>query len=301
VSTPTPTPAERDSNKIIEELIDTRGRELEEALDADVLTYIGPLFVGLYADVVDEIKDAVEMIDSKRDRLAVVIETPGGYVDVAERMARIFRHHYAEVEFIVPTFCMSAGTVLVMSGDEIHMDYAAVLGPIDPQLPIEEDRLLPALGYLVQYDRLLEKSKNGTITSAELTFLCENFDPAALYQYEQERKLSVELLKRWLATYKFKNWTTTQTQGLTVTPQMREQRAEEIGEALNDTDRWHSHSRGIPMDVLVNDLNLQIEDFGSKPRRRTAVHGYFRLLKDYRMRRSHGFFALHTRGRYVGY
>jgi hypothetical protein len=295
-----PTASERDSNKVVEGLLDDRAKAVETNLDADLLGYIGPLFAEQFLDIVDGVKDAIELIDPKRSRLAVAIETPGGYVDIAERMARIFRHHYSEVEFVVPTFAMSAGTVLVMAGDEIHMDYSSVLGPIDPQIPLG-DRLLPALGYLVQYERLLEKSRDGSITSAELTFLCENFDPAALYQYEQERQLSVELLKEWLATYKFKNWTTTETQGLSVTPEMRESRAEEIGEALNDTERWHSHSRGIPAEVLRRELNLQIEDFGADTARSEALHGYFRLLKDYRMRRGHGFYALHTRGRYVGY
>ncbi len=55
------------------------------------------------------------------------------------------------------------------------------------------------------------------------------------------------------------------------------------------------------MEILRRDLNLQIEDFGSDQPRSAAMHGYFRLLKDYRMRRWHGFFALHTGGRYVGY
>jgi ClpP class serine protease len=93
---------------------------------------------------------------------------------------------------------MSAGTVLVMSGDTIHMDYASTLGPIDPQVRNRAEQWVPALGYLEQYDRLVEKSKAGTLTTAELTYLLQNFDPAELYQYEQERELSIALLEEWL-------------------------------------------------------------------------------------------------------
>ena len=61
-----------------------------------------------------------------------------------QRIAETLRHHYDRVEFIVPNYAMSAGTVLVMSGDAIHMDYFSVLGPIDPQVRDETGRQLPA-------------------------------------------------------------------------------------------------------------------------------------------------------------
>jgi Serine dehydrogenase proteinase len=289
--------AERDSNNIIEQQLDARLSAVAKAANADVLTYMGPL----YPHASDEIKDAVELIDAKQRKLLVVLETVGGYMDVAERAARIFRHHYSEVGFIVPSFAMSAGTILVMSGDDIYMDYASVLGPIDPQIE-RGDQLVPALGYLVQYERLIDKSAKGTLTTAELTFLVENFDAAELYRYEQERALSIALLEDWLAKYKFKAWVKTKTRGAKVTGQMRKDRATEIAEALNDTDRWHSHSRGIPMEVLRRDLKLLIEDFGADPNLGPALHDYYRLLRDYGMtRRGHYFFILHTEGRYVGY
>jgi ClpP class serine protease len=117
---------------------------------------------------------------------------------VAERIAGTFHKHYDAVEFIVPNYAMSAGTILVMSGDEIWMDYFSVLGPIDPQI-LGPKGGIPAHGYLIQYKRLVEKSRRGKITTAELQFLIEKFDPAELYQYEQEMNLSVTLLKLWLA------------------------------------------------------------------------------------------------------
>jgi len=54
------------------------------------------------------------------------------------------------VDFLIPSHAMSAGTILAMSGDAIHMDYYSVLGPIDPQVENQEGRLIPALGYLIR-------------------------------------------------------------------------------------------------------------------------------------------------------
>lgn len=122
--------------------------------------------------------------------MIVILETEGGYIEVAQRIAETLRHHYKRVEFVVPNFAMSAGTVLVMSGDAIHMDYFSILGPIDPQVDNVNGQQVPALGYLVQYDRLLKKAQQGTLNTAEITFLIEKFDPAELYRYEQARELS---------------------------------------------------------------------------------------------------------------
>jgi hypothetical protein len=288
--------AERDSNSIIERQLDDRVDALEQAGNADVLTYLGPM----YPPADDAIKDVVETRDGRRRGLIVLLETGGGYITVAERIALILRHHYRRIDFIVPTYAMSAGTVLVMAGDAIHMDYVSNLGPIDPQVMNREGRWVPALGYLEQYARLVRKSAEGTLTTAELAYLIQNFDPAELSSYEHERELSVALLKEWLVKYKFKNWKKTEGSGTTVTVKMRRDRAVEIARKLNDMNLWHSHGRGITMEVLRRDLNLLIDDFGENPKLASPIHDYFRLLQDYRMRQAHYGFVIHSKGRYVG-
>jgi Serine dehydrogenase proteinase len=249
----------------------------------------------------DEIKDAIEAIKPKRRALLVLLETSGGYITVVERIAQILRHHYRRVDFCIPTFAMSAGTVLAMSGDAILMDYASTLGPIDPQVMGKSHMFVPALGYLAQYERLVKKSEEGTLTTAELAYLVQNFDPAELYRYEQERELSIALLEKWLATYKFKNWKETEDTRTKVTRKMRMDRAREIATKLNDISIWHSHGRGIPMEVLRRDLKLLIDDFGEDPALAELIHDYFRLLQDYQVRRSHSMFVIHSEGRHVGY
>jgi hypothetical protein len=287
---------ERDADRLIEEQLKARIQALEDASNADALSFIGPI----YPMASEMIKDAVEALPDKRDAIVFLLETTGGLMDVAERIAIILRHHYKRVAFIVPSEAMSAGTILVMSGDSIYMDYASMLGPIDPQIQTNSGNWVPALGYLEQYNRLIEKADEGTMTSAELSYLIENFNPAELYRYEQERELSIALLEEWLAKYKFKNWRKTQGRGKKVTAQMRKDRAADIARKLNETNRWHSHSRGIPMEVLRRDLKLLIDDFGQDPGLGPAVQSYYHLLKDYNFKRDH-FIVLHTKERFVGF
>jgi len=282
--------------KLVETQLDEYLGELERLWVGDVFTYKGPILDG--AD--DLIRDEIDEIPNKKDCVFVILETSGGYIEVAQRIADLLRHFYQCVEFVVPNACMSAGTVLAMSGNAIHMDYYSVLGPIDPQVQRSDDgALIPALGYLAKYQELIEKDKSpGGLTAAEITYLVQRFDPAELYSYEQARELSISLLKEWLVKYKFRNWTVTSTQKKVVTPEMKQARAEEIAKALGDTERWHSHSRGISMAVMDRDVNLQIEDLEKSPEAYRTLRQYYKLLKGYLMRRGQ-WGVLHRRGHYV--
>lgn len=228
----------------------------------------------------------------------VILTTNGGVIETVQRIVETLRHHYGHIGFVIPNYAFSAGTVLAMSGDDIHMDYYSRLGPIDPQVLNERGQWVPALGYLIQWRRLLKKAADGTLTLAEAQLMIEGFDQAALYQFEQARDLSIVLLEEWLAQYKFKNWIETETSKTPVTPEMRRDRAREIAEMLSETNKWRSHGTGISMEVLRRDLNLIIDDLERVPERWSAVRQYDGLLSDYLQRiRVQG--VLHTVGRYI--
>src|SRR5262245_17559663 len=101
------------SNAIIETELKSRLGSIEDILDANVIAYAGPI-IDLVPDL---LKMAIEPLTPKRERLVFLIETEGGYVEDAERIVNILRHHYTIVDFVVTSHAMSAGTVLVMSGD----------------------------------------------------------------------------------------------------------------------------------------------------------------------------------------
>jgi len=280
------------ANEFVEQEIDRRAESLEDHFKSDVLAFSGPLLFG--AD--DVLRDVIETRETERERLCVVLTTPGGYIDVVHRIVGLLRHHYAHVEFVVPNYAFSAGTILAMSGDAIWMDYYSRLGPIDPQVEID-GQMLPALGYLVRYERLIEKAQKGELTTVEAELVVSGFDQAVLYAYEQARELSVSLLKLWLANYKFKNWEITETSQEEVTQKMREERAEYIARELSDTEKWHSHGHGISMEVLRRDLKLEIDDFGADRDLNARIAAYYKLLDDYQKKR--GVEAIHVRGRFT--
>lgn len=281
------------SNSFIEDNLNGHLSDLEDHLNLDAITYIGPI----EAPLDDFVRDLLEKRATKRSGLLFALETNGGYIETAERICDTIHHHYNNVEFVIPNFAFSAGTVLAMSGHKIWMDYFSVLGPIDPQIRMG-GRMIPALGYVEKFKEFVDKANQGNLNTAEMAFLIEKFDPAEIYHFEEAKKLSIDLLKKWLVEYKFKNWTKTQSKGKHVTEHFKKQRAQAIARKLSNPSHWHSHARGISMIVLDRDVGLQIDDFEKDDVFHEKLNKYYRLLKDYMVRRGHGI-VVHSGEEYV--
>ena len=259
-----------------------------DRLESDVVTIISPIVPGLEL----RLRQAIEGLPEHNNVVTVILDTPGGVVEVVERMVNVLRSVYEEVIVIVPDRAMSAGTILALSADRIMMDHLSCLGPIDPQ--IERDgKLVPALSYLNQFERLNEKAQNDQLTTAEYALL-NKLDLGELYQFEQARELSIDLLIRWLTKYKFKDWKWTETKRKKVSIGMKEERAGEIAALLNDPEKWHSHGRAIDAKTLREEVNLKIDSFEENDALYAAIREYFELLRDY-MQQGNLISFVHTR------
>ncbi|HEY9296103.1 MAG TPA: ATP-dependent Clp protease proteolytic subunit, partial [Phormidium sp.] len=244
--------------------------------------------VKLFRDFIEKLKD----VSTPNELLVVVLNTPGGSVEVVEKMVEIIRFHYKEVYFVVPDYAMSAGTILCMSGDKLYMDYSSSLGPIDPQVFNGKEYVL-ALAYLDKVEQLLDKARNNTLTQAEFLIL-QGQDLATLGRYEQARDLTVTLLKQWLTQYKFRTWTTHQGEspkkGKTVEEAEKEERAEEIARLLGDNKVWHSHGRMIGINTIREKLKLKVEDYSNMADLRGMIRSYNDLIIEYILRTERPFF-----------
>ena len=241
---------------------------IEEETGKDVLAILGLIEHGV--DV--HVRIALERLDSRQETLLVMLDTQGGLVEVVQRIVKTLRYFYKVVDFVIPDRAMSAGTVLAMSGDAIYMDYFSCLGPIDPQIPSGDgERMVSALSYRRQFDRLVEKSANNGLAPAEFVLL-EKIDLAQLDQIELAAELSKSLIQEWLSTYKFKDWL---KNGVPVKSEIKQQRAEEIASKLNDHERWYTHGHGIHKDVLEKDLKLKIDDYSDDLKFREIIWQYF--------------------------
>lgn len=275
----------------IHEILNERLHKLEAHFNADLLFYYGPITDTLdkpFRDLIEELKSDLET----KDTLFIILNTPGGSAETVERLVKITRHHYENVNFIVPDSAYSAGTIFCLSGDKIYMDYSSSLGPIDPQV-YNGKNWVPALGYLDKVEELISKSIAGKISQAELLMLRE-LDLAMLRRHEQARDLTIALLKEWLVKYKFKNWNNHKSNGKPVTPSEKEKRATEIARDLGDNKLWHSHGRSIGLKALTHILKLKIEDYSADITLRKLIRDYNDLICQY-ITRNGGEMFFHTR------
>jgi membrane-bound ClpP family serine protease len=284
-----------DFDNTIKELLNERLAKLEQFFDADVVFFYGAIDLGIqriFRDFIEELKNS----NDAHQRLVMLVNSPGGSVETVEKMVEVMRHHYGEVSFVVPDYAFSAGTVLCLSGDRLYMDYSSSLGPIDPQV-WNGKQFVPALGYLDKVNEMIDKSMNGTLSPAEFALL-QSQDIAMLRRFEQARDLTVTLIKRWLAEYKFRDWTTHQTSpdklGQPVTNEEKVARAEEIARLLGDNGYWHSHGRMIGINSVRNLLKLKVDDYSTDAQLRDMIRSYNDLMTDYIARSQLPYF-LHSR------
>lgn len=96
----------------------------------DVVTYAGPITVEGYERL-------SELLEQRRthDAVLVVLETPGGDPHAAFRIARALGFHYQRVEALIPRYCKSAGTLIVLGASVLHLGDLGELGPLDMQIP----------------------------------------------------------------------------------------------------------------------------------------------------------------------
>lgn len=80
------------------------------------------------------IYDILKDVNSKD--LDFYIETPGGSGLASEEIARFLRSKFENIRFVISGEAKSAGTILVLSGNEIMMTNSGSLGPIDAQIII---------------------------------------------------------------------------------------------------------------------------------------------------------------------
>lgn len=280
----------------IANLLISRLKDIESVFNADAISYFGPIIDGNESLLLKIVEDLASD-PAKKDNLCVILTTNGGSAIAVERYVNIIRKHYAEITFIIPDYAYSAGTIFCMSGDHIYMDYFSVLGPIDPQVQNKEGKWVAALGYLDKVNEMLEKAKTNSLTQAEFLIL-KDIDLAELKGYEQAKELTIDLLKKWLVKYKFKNWDKHQTdpskKGMTVSVQEKEERAEEIADKLSDNKIWKSHSRPINIETLTKVLRLKIEDYSFMQSEKEKIRSYYELLSDFVTKEGYPIFV-HTR------
>lgn len=218
-----------------------------------------------------------QLANLKGSAIDVIIETPGGYAEVVEDIIRLLRDKYTEVAFIVPGMAKSAGTIMVMYGDEILMEPASALGPIDAQLNWR-GKSYSAEAFLTGLEKIKEETDSKQALNRAYIPILQNISPGEIEDAQNALAFAKTLVTNGLCNGKFKKWTTHSSTGQPVTDEERTSRAAEIADKLCKHSEWLTHGRSIKISDLEN-MRLKIVDYSKNQEIFDAIRRYYTLLQ----------------------
>lgn len=232
-------------------------KKIDEDTGRQLISYVSGRHTHMHRDDVVFFADLLERVPNGSD-IDLLLHTPGGDMDVAEKIVSMIRSKAGKASFrvIVPDFAKSAGTLITIGADVALMSDTSELGPIDPQISVADGQgghvshsvqaLLDA--YASYSDKLkddpgdvaarlmLNKLEPGTIK------LCEAAEERA--RQLAEKHLNRGMLQSWQGPFAYTT----------------------VAQNLLDTKTWYLHSQVIgPDDAKTIGLNVDTTD-GNWPR-----------------------------------
>lgn len=151
--------------------------------------------------------EAIQNIEG--NSVDVLLHSPGGLAEAADSIVDIIRGKFSHVRFIVPNIAKSAATMLALSGDEILMDIASELGPIDPQFTFRKGDgsvvTAPAQAIIDQFEKAQKNIANDPKILAPWLPILQQYGPSLYQQAQNAIELSKDLVKEWLIKYMLKD------------------------------------------------------------------------------------------------
>lgn len=212
-----------------------------------------------------------------RRNVDVILETTGGSGEAAEDIVKLIRSRFRRVGFIIPGQAKSAGTIMVMSADDILMEPASSLGPIDAQIS-RDGKTLSAHAMLEGFEKIKQEAEKANRLNRAYIPMLQRINPGDLQACENAQNFSKILVSEWLRKYKFSRWNKHSQSGLPVSDQEKLEHAEEIAKRLRDHGRWLTHGRSIKIEDL-REMGLEIIDYSKRLDLCDAIRRYYILLQ----------------------
>jgi len=194
----------------------------------------------------------------KLSSILLILHSYGGSPDIAEKLVETIRDKVKKFYIVVPEKAKSAATLLSLGSDKIFMLENAELGPIDPQIRLEDNTWRPAQSIIDGYKSLLELATNVQDSHIK-ALLIHKLDPSLLDFCEKTIQHATVIAQKLLEKYMLKG---------------NVQKAEEIAKKLADARFFLSHGRPIRWD-FAKDLGLEVEVIKRHKKRYELVWRYF--------------------------
>ena len=199
------------------------------------------------------------------DSVDVLLHSPGGLAEAAERIVDLLRARFKSVRFIIPHTAFSAATMLATSADELVLADTSALGPIDPQIIIRDPQTgqtmtVPTQAILDAFDNAKSDiTANPDVLGVYLPLLSK-LDLPIFEICKNADKLSKSLVKEWLKKYLLKG-----------EPNV-DARADEITAYLSSHKDRLSHGRPLTIRTIKDELRIRrVLDLKDDPELRDLI------------------------------
>lgn len=196
--------------------------------------------------------------------LTLILHTPGGVTTAAETLVSYLRSKFDYIEVIIPTFAMSAGTMISLAADRIVMGRQSQLGPIDPQLVMGQ-RAQSAQAIVDQFEQAKKDILQNPAAAAVWFPIIQSIGPALIQESRNAIAYGERMVAGWLENFMFKG-----------NPDAR-QLARAAAAHFNDATAHKSHGRRIGRDE-ARTLKLTIEDLEDSQPLQEAVLSLYHLM-----------------------
>jgi len=224
-------------------------RRIQEITGRPLLCYVAGMAASVTRDDTLGFADLLHNV-SANCAVDLVLHTPGGDIDAAEKLMNMVRTRVGveELRAIVPDFAKSAGTLMVLAADKVLMSDSSELGPIDPQVILVDAsgnrRVHSVQDYLDAYAELRkELAANPDDAGAKL--MLGKIEPAMVKRFEAALERAARIAERHLKGGMFRNGKGNYTA---------------VPRNLLDTKVWRSHAQMISYQD-AKDLGLTVEYF----------------------------------------
>jgi hypothetical protein len=183
-------------------------REIEQLTNRRFLVYVADINKPQSVLEPDDKIGFSDLIqDIKEEEVDILINSPGGFAEVTEAIVGMLRSTFKSIRFAIPNMAKSAGTLLVLSGNELLMDHRSELGPIDPQIAyptIDGVKREAAEDILEGFDEVKKALiTDGPAATPAYVPLLNKYSIGLLRSCRNAIQLSRELAEGWLRTYMF--------------------------------------------------------------------------------------------------
>lgn len=221
-------------------------RQIQGTDGKKLLCYIGGIRAPITRDDTIGVAELLHNVPSDAN-VDFFLHTGGGDIDAAEKLMWMIRTAVGggALRVIVPDFAKSAGTLMALAADKIVMSDSSELGPIDPQITLNDGRgnAIPhsVMSYLEAYrahSEALRRNPGDIVAQVMLSKL----EPATVNLFDAARNRAQKLAEKHLNQWMFHNKKATYTK---------------IASDLMDTSKWLTHGQMIGYQA-AQELDLEV-------------------------------------------